>query len=60
MGDANGPKETARVTAPVTSKMLSVNVFTAAGKSHGRRAAQATFGEALAPARLRIDSVEKL
>ena len=32
MDGANGPKETTRVTAPVASNTLSVNVFTAPGK----------------------------
>ncbi len=29
MGGTNGPKETTRVTAPVASNTLSVNIFTA-------------------------------
>jgi len=29
----NGPKETTRVTAPVASSSLGVNIFTAQGKS---------------------------
>jgi glyoxylase-like metal-dependent hydrolase (beta-lactamase superfamily II) len=33
MDDTNGPKETTRVTAPVASDTLSVNVFTAPGKT---------------------------
>jgi hypothetical protein len=33
MADANGLKETMRVTAPVASNTLSVNVFTAPGKA---------------------------
>jgi hypothetical protein len=33
MGGAIGPKETARVTAPVASRTLGVNVFTAPGKA---------------------------
>jgi hypothetical protein len=33
MGGTNGPKETARVTTPVASNTLSVNVFTASGKA---------------------------
>jgi len=33
MGSTNGPKESTRVTAPVASNTLSVNVFTAPGKA---------------------------
>src|ERR1700677_3633916 len=33
MDDANGLKETIRVTAPIASNALSVNVFTAPGKA---------------------------
>ena len=33
MDDANGLKETTRVTAPVASNTLSVNIFTAPGKA---------------------------
>ena len=46
MDGANGLKETTRVTAPVTSNTLSVNVFTAPGKTMvGER--PKPFGEAL-------------
>jgi glyoxylase-like metal-dependent hydrolase (beta-lactamase superfamily II) len=46
MGGTNGPKETARVTTPVASNTLSVNVFTAPGKAMvGER--PKPFGEAL-------------
>ncbi len=46
MGGPNGMKETARVTAPVASNTLSVNVFTAPGKAMvGER--PKPFGEAL-------------
>ena len=46
MDDTNGPKETTRVTAPVASDTLSVNVFTAPGKTMvGER--PRPFGEAL-------------
>ena len=45
MGPANGVKETTRVTAPVASNTLSVNVFTAPGKAMvGER--PKPFGEA--------------
>ena len=33
MDDANGLKETTRVTSPIASNTLSVNVFTAPGKA---------------------------
>ena len=33
MDDTNGPKDTTRVTAPVASNTLSVNVFTVPGKA---------------------------
>jgi hypothetical protein len=33
MDDTNGLKDSTRVTAPVASKALSVNVFTAPGKT---------------------------
>ena len=47
MGAAIGAKETARVTAPVASRTLGVNVFTAPGKAMvGER--PKLFGEALA------------
>ena len=46
MVGTNGPKETTRVTAPVASNTLSVNVFTAPGKAMiGER--PRPFGEAL-------------
>ena len=46
MDGTNGPKETTRVTAPVASTTLSVNVFTAPGKAMvGER--PRPFGEAL-------------
>src|ERR1700685_401707 len=46
MGGTHGLKETTRVTAPVASNMLSVNVFTAPGKAMvGER--PKPFGEAL-------------
>src|SRR5271154_316906 len=46
MDGTNGLKETARVTAPVASNTLSVNVFTAPGKAMvGER--PRPFGEAL-------------
>jgi glyoxylase-like metal-dependent hydrolase (beta-lactamase superfamily II) len=46
MDGTNGPKETTRVTAPVVSTTLSVNVFTAPGKAMvGER--PRPFGEAL-------------
>src|ERR1700684_3570038 len=46
MDDKNGPKETTRVTAPVASSTLGVNVFTAPGKAMvGER--PKPFGEAL-------------
>src|ERR1700721_1502549 len=46
MDGTNGLKEATRVTAPVTSNTLSVNVFTAPGKTLvGERAKP--FGEAL-------------
>src|SRR5580693_656064 len=46
MGGTNEPKETTRVTAPVASSTLSVNVFTAPGKAMmGER--PKPFGEAL-------------
>jgi hypothetical protein len=46
MRDTNGLKETTRVTAPVASNTLSVNVFTAPGKAMvGER--PKPFGEAL-------------
>ena len=46
MDGTNGPKETTRVTAPVASNTLSVNVFTAPGKTMvGER--PKPFGEAL-------------
>ena len=41
MDGTNGLKETTRMTAPVASNTLSVNVFTAPGKDYGRRAAKA-------------------
>src|SRR5208282_6427215 len=45
MGGTNGLKETTRVTAPVASNTLSVNVFTAPGKAMvGER--PKPFGEA--------------
>jgi hypothetical protein len=40
MDGTNGPTERTRVTAPVASNTLSVNVFTS-GKGYGRRAAKA-------------------
>ena len=46
MDGTNGPQETARVTTPVASNTLSVNVFTAPGKAMvGER--PKPFGEAL-------------
>jgi hypothetical protein len=46
MGGKNGQKETIRATAPVASSTLSVNVFTAPGKTMvGER--PKPFGEAL-------------
>ena len=46
MDGKNGPKETTRVSAPLTSNTLSVNVFTAPGKAMvGER--PRPFGEAL-------------
>jgi hypothetical protein len=46
MDGTNGQKETARVNAPVASNTLSVNVFTAPGKTMvGER--PRPFGEAL-------------
>jgi hypothetical protein len=46
MDGTNGPKESTRVTAPVASTTLSVNVFTAPGKAMvGER--PKPFGEAL-------------
>ena len=46
MDGTNGLKETTRVTAPVASSKLSVNVFTAPGKTMvGER--PKPFGEAL-------------
>ena len=46
MDGTNGLKETTRVTAPVASSTLSVNVFTAPGKARvGER--PRPFGEAL-------------
>src|SRR5580658_133407 len=46
MGGTNEPKETTRVTAPVASSTLSVNIFTAPGKAMvGER--PKPFGEAL-------------
>ncbi|MGB7765083.1 MAG: MBL fold metallo-hydrolase, partial [Candidatus Acidiferrales bacterium] len=46
MEGTNGPKETPRVTAPIASNTLSVNVFTAPGKTMvGER--PKPFGEAL-------------
>jgi hypothetical protein len=43
MNSTNGLKETTRATPSVASNTLSVNVFTAPGKDHGRRAAK-VFG----------------
>ena len=46
MDSKNGPKEATRVTAPVASNTLSVNIFTAPGKAMvGER--PKSFGEAL-------------
>jgi hypothetical protein len=41
MDGTNVLKKTTRVTAPVASNTLGVNVFTGPGKGHGRRAAKA-------------------
>jgi glyoxylase-like metal-dependent hydrolase (beta-lactamase superfamily II) len=46
MGGTNGPKETTTVAAPVTSRKLSVNVFTAPGKAMVGERPEA-FGEPL-------------
>jgi len=52
MDGTNGPKQTTRVTSPVASNTLSVNVFTAPGKTMvGER--PKPFGERLALTRSR-------